>query len=263
MIEVLRNKNLTTKFQILVEIADKGSDIHQREIAKSLEITPQAVSDYIAQLVKDGMLASEGRSSFRLTNKGVDWVITALRDLNGYNLFAQRAVNNISVCAAIAEENLKKDRQVGLMMKDGLLYASSDINGGATGVATSNARSGQDIGIANIRGIVPLEIGKVTIAKIPGIDRGGSARVNYDALNNYIKDSQISAALGLEAIVALNKTGTAFYRFGAVEVAIESAKCGLNPLVVCAENEASALVARLEQERIRYELFEPVDTVNP
>ena len=36
MIEVLRNKNQTTRFQILGEIADKGPDIQQREIAKEL-----------------------------------------------------------------------------------------------------------------------------------------------------------------------------------------------------------------------------------
>jgi len=36
MIEVLRNKNMTTKFQILVEIADSGPDIQQREIARKL-----------------------------------------------------------------------------------------------------------------------------------------------------------------------------------------------------------------------------------
>lgn len=259
MIAVLRNKNLTTKFQILAEIADRGSDIQQREIAQKLEVTPQAVSAYIAQLIREKMLIYDGYSGYRITNKGVDWIIKALRDLNNYNLFVQRAVNNISICAAIAEEDLKKDQQVGLIMKDGLLYASSKIDSGATGVATSNAGVNQDIGIVNIRGIVPLEIGKVTIAKIPGIERGGSERVNYNILNDYVKDSQLIAALGLEAFAALRKTGAAFYRFGAMEMAIESAKCGLNPLVVCVENEASALVTRLKQEQIRYELFEPED----
>ena len=39
MIEVLRNKNLTTRFQILVEIANAGPTIQQREIAKNLDIT--------------------------------------------------------------------------------------------------------------------------------------------------------------------------------------------------------------------------------
>ena len=87
MIEVLRNKNLTTRFQILVEIANSGPNIQQRDIANKLDITPQAVSDYIAQLIKDKMLTSEGRSSYRVTNEGVNWIIKALRELSSYNTF--------------------------------------------------------------------------------------------------------------------------------------------------------------------------------
>jgi predicted transcriptional regulator len=62
--------------------------------------------------------------------------------------------------------------------------------------------------------------------------------------------------MGLESYAALNKTGVEFFQFGAVEAAIEAAKCGLSPLVVCVENEASRLITRLEQERIHYELCE-------
>ena len=77
MIEVLRNKNLTTRFQILVEIADSGPNVQQRDIARKLDITPQAVSDYIAQLIKEGMLVSEDRARYKITNEGVNWIIKA------------------------------------------------------------------------------------------------------------------------------------------------------------------------------------------
>ena len=119
MIEVLRNKNLTTKFQILAEIADRGPEIQQREIARKLDITPQAVSDYIAQLIKDDMLISRGRSSYKVTNEGINWVIKELKELNNYSISIQRAVNSISISAAIAADDLKKDQQVGLRMRDG------------------------------------------------------------------------------------------------------------------------------------------------
>ena len=68
MIEVLKNKNQTTKFQILVEIADKGPDIQQREIAREMEITPQAVSDYIAQLIAVAGDRQSHRGAFVATN---------------------------------------------------------------------------------------------------------------------------------------------------------------------------------------------------
>jgi putative transcriptional regulator len=256
MIEVLRNKNLTTKFQILAEIADGGPDIQQREIAAKLDITPQAVSDYISQLIRENMLVSEGRSVYRVTGEGINWVIKELKELNSYSISIQRAINDLSVSAAIAETALEKGRKVGLKMKDGLLYASADIGNDATGVTNMSAPAGADIGITGISGIVSLETGKVVILKIPGIERGGSAGIDDNTLKEYIRDRQVVGSVGLEAIAALNRTGITFYRFGAIEAAIESARCGLDPLVVCVENEISGLVTRLEQERIYYELLD-------
>ncbi len=45
MAEVLRNKNLLTKFQILVELAANQPNIQQRDIARRLNITPQAITE--------------------------------------------------------------------------------------------------------------------------------------------------------------------------------------------------------------------------
>lgn len=256
MIEVLRNKNLTTKFQILAEIADRGPDIQQREIARNLDITPQAVSDYISQLIKENMLISKGRSSYKITNEGVNWVIKELKELNNYSISIQRAVNNISVCAAIAEDTLKKSQRAGMKMKDGLLYASSDTNATATGITTSAAGAGEDVGITDIQGIVSLEVGKATILKVPGIENGGSAKTDKAVLRKYIRESGIIISIGLEAFAVLNKEGVDFYRYGSAEVAIEAARCGLTPLIVCVENESTRLVAKLEQGGVRYELVD-------
>ncbi|NLE09330.1 MAG: winged helix-turn-helix transcriptional regulator [Dehalococcoidales bacterium] len=256
MIEVLRNKNLTTKFQILAEIADRGPDIQQREIAKNLDITPQAVSDYIAQLIKENMLISKGRSSYKITNEGVNWVIKELKELNNYSISIQRAVNNISVCAAIAETPLKRGQKAGLKMKDGLLYASADDDAAAAGITTTAAGAGEDVGITDIVGIVALQVGIATILKVPGIENGGSGSLDKTVLKKYLKACDIVISIGLESFAALNRAGIEFYRYGSAEVAIEAARCGLNPLVVCVENEASRLVSRLEQGGIKYELVD-------
>jgi putative transcriptional regulator len=256
MIEVLRNKNLTTRFQILVEIASSGPNIQQRDIANKLDITPQAVSDYIAQLIKERMLTSEARSSYRVTNEGVNWIIKKLRELSDYNTFIQRAVTNISICTALAENDLEKNQKVGLKMEDGLLLASSNKEHEATGITISSAKSGEDVGITGIEGIVPLEIGRVTILRVPSIQRGGSSRVNYQVLREHLDKSDLVTSVGLESFAALRKAGAEFGYYGAVEVAIEAAKSGLRPLVVCVDNETSDLIARLEKERLAYELFD-------
>ena len=255
MIEVLKNKNVTTKFQTLVEIANSGPSVQQRDIAKKLDITPQAISDYIAQLIKEKMLVSEGRSSYRVTNEGVkNWIIQMLKELNDYTDYIQRAITNISICTAIAENDLERNQRVSLKMKEGLLFATSNSSHEATGITVSSARAGEDIGITDIEGIVPMQLGKVTILKIPGIQKGGSNNVNYAGLKKYLKKRSFTVSLGLESFVALRKTGADFCHYGAAEAAIEAAKSGLGPLVVCVENETSGLIARLEKEKIAYEI---------
>jgi putative transcriptional regulator len=256
VIEVLRNKNLTTRFQILVEIANAGPSVQQREIAKSLNITPQAVSEYIAQLSGDGLLAAEGRARYRVTTQGVNWIIKTLRELGDYNAFIQRAVTNLSTCAAIAEDDLKREQRVGLEMKDGLLFASARRGQEASGTTIDSAKAGEDVGISGIDGIVPLEVGRVTILRVPGIQRGGSKKVNYSILKERLAKSGFVAALGLEALAALRKTKADFQHYGAAAAAIEAAKSGLKPLVVCVDSEAADLIARLEKERIAYQLFD-------
>jgi putative transcriptional regulator len=256
MIEILRNRNLTTRFQILVEIANSGPNVQQRDIARKLDITPQAVSDYVARLIKEGMLISEGRSIYRVTNEGVNWIIKMLRELSDYNTLIQRAVTNISVCTAIAEDDLEENQKVGLKMEDGLLFASSNNELESTGITISSAEVGEDVGITSIEGIVPLEIGRVTIARVPSIQRGGSRRVNYSVLRENLDKSDLVTSVGLESFVALRKSGAEFYYYGAAEAAIEAAKSGLHPLIVCVENEATALIAELEKEKIAYQLFD-------
>jgi predicted transcriptional regulator len=124
VMEILRNKNLATRFQILVEVASSGPNIQQRDIAGKLDITPQAVSEYVRQLVDEGLIASDGRSKYRVTSKGVNWIIKVLRELRNYDTFVEQAVTNISMCAAIADADLIKGQKVGLEMKDGLLIAT-------------------------------------------------------------------------------------------------------------------------------------------
>jgi putative transcriptional regulator len=254
MVEVLRNKNQATRLQILVEIANSGLSIQQRDIAERLEITPQAISDYISQLVGEGMLISEGRSSYRITNDGVNWIIKMLRELSDYTTYIQKSVTNISVCAAIAESDLEKSQKVGLEMKDGLLVATTKGSHEATGITTTSAKAGEDIGINSIEGIVPLQIGTIVILKIPSIQSGGSRAVDSIKLKKYLKRSSFTVALGLEALVALQNIKAEFHRYGAVDAAIEAARSGLSPFIVCAENETADLIARLGKANISYEL---------
>ncbi len=257
MVEILRNKNLATKFQILVEVANCGPNIQQRDIAQKLAVTPQAISDYIHQLIMEGLLQAESRSRYQLTTEGVNWIIKMLRQLRSYHGFIEQSITNILVCAAVADADLTRGQTVGLEMKEGLLFATKEAGNGARGIAANDAKAGEDVGVANIEGIVSLTKGKVTILKVPGIQSGGSGMVDRDRLKQELTGRKLSGAIGIEAIVALKKINTKFtYRYGVAEAAIEASNSGLASLIVCVDDEISALVRRLEAERIDYELID-------
>lgn len=257
MVEILRNKNLATRFQILAEIANSGPNIQQRDIAKRLEVTPQAISDYIGQLLKEDLIILENHYGYRLTQQGVNWMIRILKELKDYNDFVVEAITNFSISAAIAESQLEKEQKVGLKMENGLLIATSKLETGARGIVVSDVKATEDVGIRDIEGIVGLTAGKVTILKVPNIQRGGSRMVDYQRLKDLLEERKIVGAIGIEALVALEKVKASFIRFfGVKEAVVESAQHGMFPLVACVEDEISSLIRRLEEENLVYELID-------
>jgi len=254
---LLRSINLVTKFQILVDVATNQPDIQQRDIGRRLDLSPQAVSDYVKELLKEGWLESDRRSKYRVTKEGVDWLIKGLKEWQSYSETVQKAIASISVSAAIADSDISQGQQVSLFMRDGILYASSASLSEARAVAVSSAREGEDVGVSNISGIVPLEIGKVTILRMPGIQKGGSRQTNLNRLKKAVKGKNLIGALGIEALIALRKIDiepTSFY--GVRETIVEAARSGISPVVVCIDDDTSALLRMLEEKEVDYEIID-------
>jgi putative transcriptional regulator len=257
MTEILQNKNSSTRFQILVEIAASGPDVQQKRIALKLGITPQAVSDYMHQMVADELLETTSRSHYKISTKGVNWVLKVLRELRAYSSFVEQAVTNITVCAAIAESDIEGGQPVGLKMKNGLLYATPKISGNAQGIALSSVKKEEDLDVANIEGLIEIIRGKITILQVPVVQKGGSKGVDIDLLKKHITDNQNIGAIGIEAMVSLRKLDIEpRYLYGVTEAAIESAQCGLPFVIVCTEDAISGLFKKLQEENLNYELVD-------
>ena len=257
MSQIIRSINTVTKFQILVEVAAKQPDVQQRDIAERLNLSPQAVSDYFRELQQAGWLVSQGRSKYRVTREGVDWMLKGLREWQGYSETVQKAIAGVSICAAVADCDIDEGQAVGLLMRDGLLYATGDLNTQAKGIAVHSARKGEDIGITSIDGIVPLKVGKITVLRLPGIQKGGSRKADLTRLKKEVKGRNTVFTLGIEALVALRKAGMEpASMYGVKEAVIEAARSGLSPAVVCVEEETSDLLARLEEKRVEYEIVD-------
>jgi putative transcriptional regulator len=258
MAQILKSKNLATKFQIMVEIAAHQPNIQQKDIAPRLGITSQAVSEYIRELIKDGWLSSEGRSRYKVTKEGVDWILQMSRQLHSYAWFVSNVVADISTTTAIADSELSVGQPASLYMKDGLLFASNFSSAkAAKGIAATAAKKGQDVGIRNIEGVIKLEPAKVVIGKVPNVQDGGSGRTDSSRLEKEVKKARLVGVIGTEALVALVQIGAKpDYVHGVREAAIEAAYCGLPFLVVCSEDNVSILVQRLEEENLDYTIVD-------
>jgi putative transcriptional regulator len=257
MVEILQNKNSATRFQILVEIAASGPNIQQRSIAAKLGVTPQAISDYIHQLVNEELVISTGRSHYKVGTKGVNWMLKVLREIRGYASLVEKAVTNITICAAIAESDIKRGQAVGLKMKDGLLFATSQTSGGARGTAVSSVSQGEDVDVSNIEGLIELTRGKVTILQVPVIQKGGSRQVDLELLQARVAHNQQVGAIGIEALISLRRINIEpRYLYGVTEAAIEAARCALPFTIICTDDAIPGLIKRLQEEDLNYELID-------
>lgn len=254
---ILRSKKEITKFQILVEIAAHQPDVMQKEIADKIGITPQAVSEYIKELVSEGLLYSDGRVRYRVTKKGVEWVLERAQELKKYARYVMEdIVSHVSVATAIATERFSQGQKVSLWMENGLLYAGSG-EGEVTGTTISGAEEGEDVGVTDLKGMISFAPVNITICKIPRVERGGSRSVDYELLRKYAANKPYIAALGVEALVSLRKINVQpNILFGAKESVVEAAFHGLSSLVVSVDEEVPSLLNRLESEGLSYEVVD-------
>jgi len=251
MVKILRSKSYATKFQILLEIASGGPNIQQKAIAGSLKITQQAVSEYIGQLEKDGLVVSSGRSRHKITNEGVNWVLKILRELKDYISMVTHVMNSVVVSAVIAADDIAKGQAVGLEMRDGLMYATRRAASGARGIAVSDAKKGEDVAISGVEGLVDLKRGRISIIKVPNVQKGGSRKVDLALLKKELKGSKEIAAIGIEALVSLRQIGAEpRYFYGVATAAIDASRHGLDVKIVCTDDEYPALLVKLDEEDV-------------
>jgi putative transcriptional regulator len=254
---ILRSKREVTRLQILVEIAEHQPAVRQQEIAAKLGVTPQAISEYIRELTEEGMVAASGRGNYEVTRAGVEWILENAEALEVYARHIRRdIIQQVSVWAAIAAEDLIAGEEVGVYMKGGWLYAGKKKQA-ATGAVVADAKKDEDVGVARLNGIIEHTEGMIRVCKVPRIQQGGSRRVNVKRLSEAIKGVDIVAAVGVEAFIALRAAGRKpdmFY--GAREGVIEAAFHGLACAILVVDGEFTDFLKRLEGAGIGYTIHD-------
>ena len=258
MSNVLQSKRESSRFQILVEIAAHQPNLRQKEVAESMGVTPQAISEYIKELVADGLVTTDGRMRYRITKEGVEWLLENAAELKRYaRVVMEEIISHVSVWAAIAEADLAEGDRVSLEMRGGLLYANKKKCIEASGVVIADALAGEDVGISDLRGLIGLEEGRIILCKVPRVQNGGSSKVDLEALRRELYKAGKVGCLGIEALVALRKVGREpDVIWGAKEFSVEAAYHGISSVIVSVDEQVPGLLTRLESEGLKYELID-------
>jgi putative transcriptional regulator len=258
---VLQSKRNATRYQILVQIAERQPAVSQQEIADAIGVTAQAVSDYLQNLVEQGYATKHGRGRYEVTKKGVDWLMFQTDELHEFvQHVSEDVIGQVEIETAIATTAISEGETVSLTMQDGVLRALSGGVGNATAVAVTGASADQDVGITNFEGIVDHDVGMVTIVSIPHVKDGGSATVDPPMLSDYTDTHELVATAGTEALAAARAASLEpDIRFGTVAAVREAATKGLNILLLATTNVLSAHTDELREVNISYEVVDAAE----
>lgn len=260
---ILRDLRLSTKVLILYEMV-REPGVGQRDLASRLEVTPQAVSDYLKHMEDEGLVEREGRS-VRPTVVGFQFLQEHLQELGDFTFQAMRDVNVINSCAAIAGEDLEAGAQVVLELEGGVIVARKGKWGPSTGVAARDARAGEDLAVRDLQGVMEHRPGRITILALPSALEGGTSAVDMEAVRARVDgiDHQVVAVLDPVGQVAASRLGLEpSIRFGVDRGSVDAALRGLDVLVLGARDTEGDLVEAVEghnqrsETRIEYSMLD-------
>ncbi|ADB58882.1 DUF7839 domain-containing protein [Archaeoglobus profundus] len=239
--EALTKRKDTVKLLILSLLLN---GLNQREIARRLGLTPQAISEYFKELSSEGFV-----KNYEITEKGLRWLIERIYEIHVWsenilkNLYSEKVV-------AIAVGRVRKGDKVRYWFDTGLIYCkvSEDYNA----VALTDGEN-EEILIKPIA-FKPPERGKVTVFVVPDVTLGGSKAVDVQKISE-LAENKVVVALGVEALVACRKASLNPVFFGAKCCCVEAVHHGCDVLVVCAQSLLNDLIQTLIDEGIEYKIL--------
>lgn len=243
----LRNLKKNTELLILVEVLESPS-ARLKDIADKLEITVQAVSQYLSAMRKEGYVR-ERSGALRPTQKGMQLLQEHFTGIKGEVDSILRRISVIDRCVAIAGEKIVKGAKIGLIMEDGMLMAFSGKKSPSTGVALEDAEEGDDLLVGNLEGIVDLELGELLIIEAPSETEGGSKAANIERARLRIEDFSpglLVAGDPVGAALLMKASGEFFTIHAPVESSMSALSKGVDVVFSGTHDSIEALLESVE-----------------
>ena len=233
----LRDRTAITRLLIVAELQRRpGATLS--DVAASLGITVQAVSVHARALAATGAL-QVANGAYQATPKGLQSVHEGVRHLRDALTAVAAPLDVIQVTSAIAAAPVAAGQQVGLFMEDGDLAARPSTTAPSRGRARDAAKSGEEVVVGDLQGMVRLEPGRLTLVSLPGPGEGGIAKVDRTGLRRLLHGGRPPAKIGAHGTGArilarsLAKEGLRRldFEFAADRAAFNAAERGLDVLL--------------------------------
>jgi putative transcriptional regulator len=251
---IFRSKRTATRHRILLRIIEYQPAIDQKEIAQSVDLTPQAISEHLQDLETCGHVQKHGRGRYEVIKRGADRLISQTNELQTLVEYVNREIlGGMEVETAVAAESIEDGEPVSLSVQGGRLRARPGEIGTATAIAMGNADRGREVGVTNFEGVLDYDPGTVKVVTVPEVQHGGCDEVATDRIAARAERRDRVAVVGMEAAVAARLAGLdTDIAFGVPTAVTQAAMKGLDVLVLAIDDERTPLVESLRQEGIEY-----------
>jgi putative transcriptional regulator len=255
---ILRDKGESTEFQILLEVMRSQPHVKQKDVADAVGITVQAVSKYFKKLAREGLLeVGSERANYRLTPKANDKLSDYLKSLNAYTARIKSDLKVERLLPALATQPIKEGETVGIVMKEGVLFAVSvdHPDAEAHGIAAQDAQSGEDVGLSDLQGKVKTRQGRVVMVRLPSIREGGSRAVDLAKVRRFYEEFHPDrvGVVGVVGRAVLNKLGLrADLDFGITRATALAAERGLNVFVFVVGRMVNRVIEEIDTTNVKH-----------
>ncbi len=250
----LRDRTAITRLLILAELGRRAGTTLS-DVAASLGITVQAVSAHAKELTRSGRLGSD-ENGYQVSPRGLQALHEGVRQLRDAVAGLAAPLDVIQVTSAVAASAVKVGDEVGLFMENGELAARPAKDAPSRGRARNAARVSDEVVVGELRGMVKLEPGHVTVVSVPGPSEGGIARIERASLRQMTSKHAPDrvGAHGTGASILARAQGEVHFEFAADRAAFNAAERGLDVLLYVSRDRLAEVMEsfdRLNTETLR------------